>query len=56
MASHILEISERLCNKLAIVNLGKVVAQGNKDELLKDGENLERLFMRAVGVLPKTEG
>jgi len=56
MASHILEISERLCNRLAIVNLGKVVAQGNKDELLKDGENLERLFMRAVGVLPKTEG
>jgi len=56
MASHILEISERLCNRLAIVNLGKVVAQGNKDELLKDGENLERLFMRSVGVLPKTEG
>jgi ABC-2 type transport system ATP-binding protein len=56
MASHILEISERLCNKLAIVNLGKVVTQGNLDELLKGGENLERLFMRAVGVLPKTEG
>jgi ABC-2 type transport system ATP-binding protein len=56
MASHILEISERLCNKLAIVNLGKVVTQGNLDELLKGGENLERLFMRAVGVLPKPEG
>jgi ABC-2 type transport system ATP-binding protein len=56
MASHILEISERLCNKLAIVNLGRVVTQGNLDELLKGGENLERLFMRAVGVLPKTEG
>jgi len=55
MASHILEISERLCNKLAIVNLGKVVAQGNLDELLKGGENLERLFMRAVGVLPQKE-
>jgi ABC-2 type transport system ATP-binding protein len=55
MASHILEISERLCNRLAIVNLGKIVAQGNLDELLKGGENLERLFMRAVGVLPQKE-
>jgi ABC-2 type transport system ATP-binding protein len=56
MASHILEISERLCNRLAIVNLGKVVAQGNLEDLLKGGENLERLFMRAVGVLPNKEG
>ena len=55
MASHILEISERLCNRLAIVNLGKIVAEGSLDELLKGGENLERLFMRAVGVLPQKE-
>jgi len=52
MASHILEISEKLCNKLAIVNLGRVVAQGSIGDLLKDGENLERLFLRSVGVMP----
>ncbi|MGQ9586918.1 MAG: ABC transporter ATP-binding protein [Thermoplasmata archaeon] len=52
MASHILEISEKLCNKLAIVNLGRVVAQGKIDELVREGENLERLFLRSVGVLP----
>jgi len=52
MASHILEISERLCNKLAIVNLGKVVAQGAVDDLIKDGDSLERLFLRSVGVSP----
>ena len=50
MASHILEISERLCNKLSIVNLGRVVAQGRIDDLLKDGENLEKLFLRSVGI------
>lgn len=50
MASHILEISERLCNKLAIVNLGRVVAQGRIEDLLREGENLERLFLRSVGV------
>jgi ABC-2 type transport system ATP-binding protein len=50
MASHILEISERLCNKLAIVNLGRVVAQGRINDLMREGENLEKLFLRSVGV------
>lgn len=52
MASHILEIAEKLCDRLSIVNLGKVVAEGRIDEMLKSGENLERLFMRSVGVMP----
>jgi ABC-2 type transport system ATP-binding protein len=52
MASHILEIAEKLCDRLSIVNLGKVVAEGRIDEMLKGGENLERLFMRSVGVMP----
>jgi ABC-2 type transport system ATP-binding protein len=50
MASHILEIAERLCNQLSIVNLGKVVAQGSMEELLKDGDSLEKLFLRSVGI------
>lgn len=50
MASHILEIAERLCHKMAIVNLGKVVAQGSIEELVKDGDTLERLFLRSVGI------
>lgn len=49
MCSHILEIAERLCNKLAIVNLGHIVVQGRKEDLLKGGENLETVFMRSVG-------
>jgi ABC-2 type transport system ATP-binding protein len=51
MASHILEISERLCNRLAIVNLGKIAAQGSMDDLLKGSDSLEQLFLRSVGVL-----
>ncbi len=50
MASHILEIAERLCNRLSIVNLGKVVAQGSMEELRRGGETLEKLFMRSVGI------
>jgi ABC-2 type transport system ATP-binding protein len=52
MCSHILEISEKLCSRLAIVNLGRVVTQGRKDDLMRDGENLEKLFMRSVGREP----
>jgi len=52
MASHILEIAEKLCDRLSIVNLGRVVAEGRIDEMLKSGENLERLFLRSVGVMP----
>jgi ABC-2 type transport system ATP-binding protein len=49
LCSHILEIAERLCNRLAIVNLGKVALQGTKAELVKGGEGLEQVFMRAIG-------
>lgn len=49
MCSHILEIAERLCNKLAIVNLGRVALQGRKADLVQGGEDLERVFMRAIG-------
>ena len=55
MASHILEIAERLCNRLSIVNLGKVVAQGSMEDLLKGGDSLEKLFLRSVGVVTRRE-
>ena len=53
MASHILEIAERLCNRMAIVHLGKVVAQGSIEELVKGGDTLEKLFLRSVGIGPR---
>ena len=49
MCSHILEISERLCNRLAVVDAGKVVAEGNKADLVKEGEGLEEFFLRSIG-------
>lgn len=50
MASHILEIAQRLCHRMAIVNLGRVVAQGSIDELVKGDDTLEKLFLRSVGI------
>ena len=49
MCSHILEISERLCNRLAIVDAGRVVAEGEKNDLVRQGEGLEEFFLRSIG-------
>lgn len=46
MCSHILEISERLCNRAAIISEGRVVASGTMNELVKEGEHLEDIFFR----------
>lgn len=46
-STHVLEVAEKLCNKIAIINQGKLVACGNTNELLKD-TTLENLFMEVV--------
>jgi ABC-2 type transport system ATP-binding protein len=49
MCTHILEIAEKLCSRVAVIDGGNIVAQGTLDELRsRDGENLEEIFMRAV--------
>ena len=50
MCSHLLEIAERLCSRLAIINEGRVVGIGTLDELIGEGETgLGEVFMRMVG-------
>jgi len=46
MCSHILEISERLCNRAAIISNGKLVTYGAMTDLLSKGESLEEIFLR----------
>ena len=43
-STHILEIAENVCDKIAIMNTGKIVAQGRTVELLKE-RNLEDVFI-----------
>lgn len=45
LTSHYLEEVELLCNEIAIINKGKVVAQGTKDEFIKDGKSLEKRYL-----------
>jgi ABC-2 type transport system ATP-binding protein len=55
LTSHVLEVVERLCDHVAIINEGKVVVQGSMDELRGATETLEDAFVRAVGVDRTTE-
>ncbi len=53
-SSHILEVVQRLCTRMAVIAEGKIVASGTMDELRaqeKAGTNatLEDVFLRAVG-------
>ncbi len=44
-STHVLEVAEKLCNKVAIIKEGRVIAGGNMDEVLKETGSLESLFM-----------
>lgn len=46
-STHVLEVAEKLCNKIAIINHGKLVACGDTKSLIKD-TTLEDLFMEVV--------
>jgi len=49
MCSHILEIVEKLCTRVAVIHRGTIVAQGTLGEISrKEGEGLEDIFMRLV--------
>ncbi len=50
-SSHILEVAESLCNRIGIIDKGKMVAEGTVDELremVKAHGSLEEIFLRAV--------
>lgn len=62
LTSHVLEIVERLCTHVGIINKGRLVAQGSLDDLRSgvktDGVNgerttLEQFFLQTVGGSPR---
>ncbi len=44
-STHVLEVAEKLCNKVAIIKDGKLVASGEMSEIVKKGRSLESIFM-----------
>lgn len=60
-SSHILEVVERLCTRIAVINDGQLVAQGTLDELRERAAathetTLEELFLHAVGAEDEMAG
>jgi ABC-2 type transport system ATP-binding protein len=50
LCSHVLEMAERMCNRMAIINNGKVLAAGTVKGLKNsESETLEDVFIRLVG-------
>jgi ABC-2 type transport system ATP-binding protein len=47
-STHVLEVAEKLCNKVAIIKDGRLIASGLMDEVVKEGSTLEELFMDTV--------
>ncbi len=46
-STHVLEVAEKLCNRVAIIKDGKIVAEGNTDEVRGDS-SLEDIFMGLI--------
>jgi ABC-2 type transport system ATP-binding protein len=49
LTSHVLEVVERLCDHAAIINKGRIVAEGRMEDLRAGSETLEDVFVRIVG-------
>ncbi len=49
LTSHVLEVVERLCDRAAIIDKGRIVREGAMDELRGGAESLEDVFVRVVG-------
>lgn len=47
-STHVLDVAERLCNKVAIIKDGSLVTSGNMEELIKQGKSLETIFMEVI--------
>ena len=46
-STHVLEVAQKLCNRIAIIREGRLVVQGEM-EALTAGKSLEEVFMEVV--------
>lgn len=46
-STHVLDVAEKLCNKVAIIKQGKLVASGTMEELV-DKQSLEEVFLEVI--------
>ena len=46
-STHVLDVAEKLCNRIAIIKDGKLLVDGDMDRIIKD-KSLEEIFMELV--------
>ena len=46
-STHVLDVAEKLCNRIAIIRDGKLIVDGEMDRIIKD-KSLEEVFMELV--------
>src|SRR5258707_3882039 len=54
LTTHVLEVVERLCDRVAIINEGRIVTSAALSELRAGGESLEDAFVRLGGAGTQT--
>jgi ABC-2 type transport system ATP-binding protein len=53
LTSHVLDVVERLCDRVAIIHDGKLVIDEPMSRLRAGDETLEEIFVRVVGAAPR---
>ncbi len=48
LTSHYLEEIQYLCNEIAIINHGKIVAEGTKEEFMREGKSVEQTYLEVI--------
>ena len=46
-STHVLEVAEKLCHKVAIIKDGNIIVSGSTDEIVKEGKSLEDIFLES---------
>ena len=46
-STHVLDVAEKLCNRIAIIKGGKIIANGTMEELVGN-QSLEEVFLEVV--------
>ena len=50
LTSHVLEVVERLCERVGIIHEGKLIAEGLMADMRGTAETLEDAFVKALGM------
>ncbi len=52
MASHLLDIAQKLCDRVAVIQDGSIIASGTLDQVRGEEADLETAFLKLVGARP----